>query len=120
MNIFISLVLLSSINDVLVLSEDTLAINYIHKQFQSLLTQALPIIKNDTCREQLKKEYNNIVCDIQNNYINFENFPFLSERLLNSLKNIAKAYKKQDLIDQIISIQIVNKLTNNDTKMDVW
>ena len=67
-----------------------------------------------------KKEYNNIVCDIQNNYINFENFPFLSERLLNSLKNIAKAYKKQDLIDQIISIQIVNKLTNNDTKMDVW
>ena len=60
MNIFISLVLLSSINDVFVLSEDTLAINYIHKQFQSLLTQALPIIKNDTCREQLKKEYNNI------------------------------------------------------------
>ena len=67
-----------------------------------------------------KKEYDNIVYDIKNNHINFKNFPFLSEELLNSLKRIAKAYKKQDLIDQIISIQIVNKLTNNDAKMDVW
>ena len=67
-----------------------------------------------------KKEYDNIVYNIKNNHINFKNFPFLSEELLNSLKRIAKAYKKQDLIDQIISIQIVNKLTNNNTKMDVW
>ena len=59
-----------------------------------------------------KKVYNNIVNNIQNNYIDFENFPNLSERLLNSLKNIASLYKKQDLIDQINSIQIANKLTN--------
>ena len=70
-----------------------------------------------------KEEYNKLINNIKNDFIDFENLPIQYDRLLESLKNISKLYKKQNLIKQIESIKVANALTknnNNDCYDIIW